>query len=115
MDAFQQHMDRTLSSDSSESLPYGYPQAPIWFNPVISRPDMSAFAPPTPISPPQMMSHESMMAHGGPMTLLPGQEEATDEIIPTAIVIKNIPFSVPREQVMAIMVCLPLRPSNAHL
>jgi hypothetical protein len=95
----QQMMDRTLSSDSSESLPYGYPQQPLWFNPVISRPDMSAFPPPQTMPPPP-----PGMDPYAPLALLPGQEEVTDEIIPTAIVIKNIPFSVPREQVMSIMV-----------
>ena len=46
--------------------------------------------------------------------LLPGQEEETDEVIPTAIVMKNIPFAISREQVMSIMVSSPLSYNNAR-
>ena len=38
---------------------------------------------------------------GGP---LPGQDFEDDELIPTAIVVKNIPFSVRRETILAILV-----------
>ncbi|EGG08714.1 uncharacterized protein MELLADRAFT_115949 [Melampsora larici-populina 98AG31] len=39
----------------------------------------------------------------GNSSLVPGSAESDDEVIPTAIVIKNIPFSVRREQLLAIL------------
>ena len=131
-------IERTLSSDSGDSSAYlSYSAPPPWFNPVIARPDVSSYHPP-PIAHPALNSqmhhhHQQMHPHHAPpmqlvspplglgqiqqqmyqngtMSLLPGQEDVTDEVIPTAVVIKNIPFSVPRDHVVAIMVCL-LSPS----
>lgn len=47
------------------------------------------------------MSH----MHGPPIT--PGTPGGDDEIIPTAIVIKNIPFNVKRETLLDIIVGIP--------
>ena len=48
------------------------------------------------------------MAHinapAAPMT--PGSANPDDDIIPTAIVIKNIPFNVKRETLLDIIVCI---------
>lgn len=38
---------------------------------------------------------------------LTGRSVVDDDVIPTAIVIKNIPFSVPKETLLGIMVRLP--------
>lgn len=47
------------------------------------------------------MSH----MHAPPIT--PGTPQQDDEIIPTAIVIKNIPFNVKRETLLDIIVSAP--------
>ena len=51
------------------------------------------------------------MAHQMPQQLMtpqPPQQIGDDEIIPTAIVIKNIPFNVKRETLLDIIVRAPL-------
>lgn len=53
---------------------------------------------------PQMQQPQMVQA----APLLPGQEDETDELIPTAVVMKNIPFSVSREQLLFVMVGLAL-------
>lgn len=91
-------------SDTSGSAPLN--AASRDFNPVVgsmpgSQPDLVA---PTPSGlavpgslPPRAPSPTSA-------SLLPGQEESSDEIIPTALVLKNISFHASQEQMLALMV-----------
>ncbi|KAK9350795.1 hypothetical protein V1505DRAFT_397956 [Lipomyces doorenjongii] len=54
------------------------------------------------------MSFSSTSSQQGPQVPLPQQQEQEDELIPTAIVIKNIPFAVKKEQLMELMLNLGL-------
>jgi hypothetical protein len=57
------------------------------------------------------MSHINSTPIVPPLSSTPGSQNLDDEIIPTAIVIKNIPFNVKRETLLDIIVssrpCLP--------
>lgn len=75
------------------------PNSQTWYDPMIS----PAHAIPQDYSIPQMQ--QPQMIQSAP--LLPGQEDETDELIPTAVVMKNIPFSVSRDQLLFVMVSPP--------
>ncbi|KAK9365217.1 hypothetical protein V1509DRAFT_410673 [Lipomyces kononenkoae] len=59
------------------------------------------------------MSLSSTSSQRGPQLSQPQQQVQDDELIPTAIVIKNIPFAVKREELMQLMKNLGLTPPYA--
>ncbi|KAK9239931.1 hypothetical protein V1525DRAFT_417332 [Lipomyces kononenkoae] len=76
--------------------------------------DTSTFSPQNRLQPQiSQMSVGSTASHQGPPLSQPQQQEQEDELIPTAIVIKNIPFAVKRDELMLLMRNLGLTPPYA--